>query len=277
LGNVVHHFNIPARHTEMAVVATALVDVQPFLPWPENLTGAAWDEIDAQIDNHDFYEMLMPSEFARPSGLLAELAAKLHVTRRDDPMTVLRQINQGIHEMFQYVPKATRVDSPIDHALRERKGVCQDFAHIMITLVRQLRIPCRYVSGYVAPGEMSPERTAAGLASHAWVEAWLPGWGWVGLDPTNNHLVGERHIRCAVGRDYADVPPTKGVYKGEARGDLNVHVIVVPTNASAQGSEFNFQIIEQWTREEEMREAEIRETARLIEQEQIFIQQQQQQ
>jgi transglutaminase-like putative cysteine protease len=155
-----------------------------------------------------------------------KLAAKLHVVRRDDPMTVLREINRGIHASFEYTPKSTRVDSPIDDALRNGKGVCQDFAHIMITLVRQLRIPCRYVSGYVAPKAVELDRLSAGAASHAWVEALLPGLGWVGFDPTNDRLVSDRHIRCAVGRDYLDVPPTKGVYRGKASEQLSVQVVV---------------------------------------------------
>ena len=120
-------------------------------------------------------------------------------------MTVLRQINEGIHQTFEYVPNSTRVDSPIDDALRASKGVCQDFAHVMTTLVRQVGIPCRYVSGYVARDEKSERR--GGLASHAWVEALLPGWGWVGFDPTKGKLVGETHVRCAIGRDYVEQLP----------------------------------------------------------------------
>ena len=98
--------------------------------------------------------------------------------------------------------------------------------------------PCRYVSGYKAPRSGERDQQAGGLASHAWVEAWLPGWGWVGFDPTNNELASERHIRTAVGRDYADVPPTKGLYKGESKGELAVQVIVLqtgkPTNAEVE-------------------------------------------
>jgi transglutaminase-like putative cysteine protease len=246
LGNTVHHFNVPSRHRQLDLVASSLVDVEPFAAWPDSIPESAWDEVDAQIQNNDHHEMLAPSTFARPSAMLAELAAKLYVTRRADPMTVLRQINSGIFEHFDYARKSTRVDSPIDDALRTRRGVCQDFAHILITLVRQLRIPCRYVSGYVAPGEAAPGRES--FASHAWVEAWLPSWGWVGFDPTNNRLVGDRHIRIAIGRDYADVPPTKGVYKGDSRGELSVHVMVTPTEApSTPDIEFALPAREQWT------------------------------
>ena len=235
LGNTIHHFNVPGPHQQLDIVSTSLVEVSPFADWPLKLAPTAWDEIDAQVNNGDYYEMLMPSDFAQPTPALWELAAALGIERRDDPMTMLRQLNAAIHHRFDYTPKATRVDSPIDEALRTRKGVCQDFAHVMISLVRLLKIPCRYVSGYKAPGAAG-ERS--GLASHAWVEAWLPGWGWVGFDPTNNELASERHIRTAVGRDYADVPPTKGLYKGESKGELAVQVIVLqadkPTNAEVE-------------------------------------------
>ena len=95
----------------------------------------------------------------------------------------------------------------------------------MTALVRHVRIPCRYVSGYVYPRAARPDRSSEG-ATHAWVEALLPGLGWVGFDPTNNLLAGERHIRTAIGRDYADVPPTKGIFKGKAASELTVSVRV---------------------------------------------------
>jgi transglutaminase-like putative cysteine protease len=122
------------------------------------------------------------------------------------------------------------VDSPIDHAIETRKGVCQDFAHIMTALVRHVRIPCRYVSGYVCSSAEHTDRSRDG-ASHAWVEALLPDLGWVGFDPTNNLIANDRHIRTAIGRDYADVPPTKGIFKGNAASDLTVSVRVAPSGA----------------------------------------------
>jgi transglutaminase-like putative cysteine protease len=150
------------------------------------------------------------------------------VRRRDDPLTVLRDLNSAINSAFEYTPNSTRVDSPIDEALRMRKGVCQDYAHIMITLARQLNIPCRYVSGYLYQHSRGAERST-GEATHAWVEAYLPGLGWIGFDPTNNTTTDERHIRVAIGRDYADVPPTRGVYRGKAESELAVTVRIVPS------------------------------------------------
>jgi transglutaminase-like putative cysteine protease len=125
------------------------------------------------------------------------------------------------------------VDSPIEEALRSRQGVCQDFAHIMIALVRHLQIPCRYVSGCMFHRDESEKDRSLEGASHAWVEALVPRLGWVAFDPTNNLVGADRHIRVAIGRDYADVPPTRGVYKGEAQSELSVSVTVCPADSVA--------------------------------------------
>jgi hypothetical protein len=128
------------------------------------------------------------------------------------------------------VPRGTAADSPIDHALSARKGVCQDFSHIMLAIVRTLGIPCRYVSGYLYHERDASLRSDPD-ASHAWVEVLLPELGWVGFDPTNNMLVGDRHIRVAIGREYSDVPPSRGVHKGTSGGALTVAVAVEQLDA----------------------------------------------
>src|SRR6202007_2383644 len=140
-----------------------------------------------------------------------------------NPLELLLELNTKLYDLFDYAPNITRVDSPIDDALRARRGVCQDFAHIMIALVRGLGIPCRYVSGYIYQHKQDHVRSGAN-ATHAWVEALLPHLGWVGFDPTNCLVAGDRHIRTAIGRDYADVPPTKGVFRGQAASELSVAV-----------------------------------------------------
>ena len=228
LGNNIHHFDIPSVHSQLIVIAESLLDLQHAGPIPAALGEDAWSELDSMVSNGDYWEMLLPSEFAKPATGLEELVKALDVRRRDDPLSVLHQINKGIFDWFDYVPKSTKVDSPIDLALRSRKGVCQDFAHIMITLVRSMGIPCRYVSGYLYHGNEDRDRSIEG-ATHAWVEALLPHLGWVGFDPTNNLIEGDRHIRTAIGRDYADVPPTKGVYRGKTTSELSVAVQVSPS------------------------------------------------
>lgn len=230
LGNSVHHFDVPGRHSRLRIVAEALVEVQSAETLPERLDEDAWARLDAMVAEGDYWEMLLPSQYTQPTAEFAALISELDAKRRGDPLSLLRELNQTLHRAFEYVPKATRVDSPMGHAIEARKGVCQDFAHIFIALGRTLRIPCRYVSGYLYPSAEKPDRSADG-ATHAWVEALLPELGWTGFDPTNDLLAGDRHIRTAIGRDYADVPPTKGVFKGKVASDLAVSVRVALSDA----------------------------------------------
>ncbi len=225
LGNNVHHFDVPGQHAQLVIVAEALVEPQMQPDLPEALHPSAWEELDAIVQADDYGEMLLPSEFARPTPQLLELARQLDLRRIDDPLSLLRRLNSQIYDWFAYVPKSTHVDSPIDAAIQDRQGVCQDFAHIMIALLRSIGIPCRYVSGYLHRRQQDHDRSLED-ATHAWVEALLPQLGWVGFDPTNNLLVTERHIRTAIGRDYADVPPTKGVFRGHTESELSVAVRV---------------------------------------------------
>jgi transglutaminase-like putative cysteine protease len=230
LANTIHHFDIPGRHAQLKITAQALVEVSA-LPAPQVSDVGTWEDLDARVSEGDFWEMLLPSHFAHPTELLQALAQELGLERRGNPLEFLLEINQALYETFTYVPNSTQVDSPIDDALRTRQGVCQDISHIMIALLRQLKIPCRYVSGYLFHAKSDrDDRTPEG-ATHAWLEVFLPGPGWVAFDPTNSRVGGERHIRVAIGRDYADVPPTRGVYKGEAESELSVTVVVAPGEA----------------------------------------------
>ena len=213
-GNTVHHFDIPGKHQALEVVSEATVEMLPRVD-PAAFQQSSWEELDELAAHGDYLEMLLPSIYAQITPALDSLREELNLERSGDPLSLLTKLNASLYEAFEYVPNTTRVDSPIDEALHSRQGVCQDFAHIMIALVRQLRVPCRYVSGYLYHGDKDRDRSTAG-ASHAWVEAYLGECGWVEFDPTNNLLGCERHIRVAVGRDYADVPPTRGVHRGEA-------------------------------------------------------------
>lgn len=235
-GNIVHHFDVPARHRELAIVAESVVEFVSDVEIPGAVEHGAWSWLDEESTRERFYDFLQPSHFARPTDALLAFGRELDVVRRDDPLTLLRELNARIYDAFEYAPQSTQVDSPIDHALAARRGVCQDFAHVMIALVRQVGIPCRYVSGYLYHDHRGDERSVDG-ASHAWLEAWLPGVGWVGLDPTNRTLATERHIRVAVGRDYHDVPPNRGAFKGNARSELGVAVRVQITDAPIEPSD----------------------------------------
>jgi transglutaminase-like putative cysteine protease len=237
-GNTVHHFDVPAPHSELRLESRSLVEVRPPEPLPDRLAGDAWARLDALAGASDTLAMVLPSAFARPTDQLRELAAELEVRRRDDPLTLLLETTERVRDAFGYSPKSTHARSPIDEALSMRQGVCQDFAHIFIALARTVGIPCRYVSGYLfhrTEGDDADRSAEDG--SHAWVEALLPDLGWVGFDPTNNLVAEERHIRVAVGRDYADVPPTRGVYKGKTRSVLRVGVQVKTAAFPAQREE----------------------------------------
>jgi transglutaminase-like putative cysteine protease len=231
-GNTVHHFDIAGSHTEVRVTAQSTVQVQA-APAPRLSEAGDWADLDALTAGDDYWEMLLPSQFAHSNEALEELAKELKCERRGSPLELLTELNEGIYGLFAYVPNSTKVDSPIEEALLTRQGVCQDFAHIMIALARPLRIPCRYVSGYLfhREAEDGPRDRSLEGASHAWVEALVPRLGWIAFDPTNNLIGGDRHIRVAIGRDYADVPPTRGVYKGEAHSELSVAVTVSPSDA----------------------------------------------
>ena len=232
LANHIHHFDIPNQHGQLVIVAEALVEMQPHDPLPANLGEGAWEELDRLVREGDFWEMILPSEFATPTPALEALADELNVVRRGDPLALLIELNEKIYKMFDYKPKSTKADSPIDLALTTRAGVCQDFAHIMITLVRsRLQIPCRYVSGYLYHGAQFKDRSDDS-ATHAWIECFLPEVGWLGFDPTNNLLALDRHIRTAIGRDYSDVPPTHGIYRGRTKSELTVAVRVTPSEGT---------------------------------------------
>jgi len=248
LGNLVHHFDIPAPHKHLTIIADALIDVDPPDPLPESLGQESWTELDEMIQHEDYWDMLRPSYFVRSSPELEELAREFGLDQRNgrDPLQLLLKLNTDLYETFSYEKQSTSVHSPIEDALRSRKGVCQDFAHIMISLVRNLRIPCRYVSGYLHHDSYHEDRSAEG-ATHAWAEALLPGLGWVGFDPTNNLIAGGRHIRTAIGRDYSDVAPTTGTMKGSGDSELQVRVRVTPSEAILPPDQ-EFASDEEWSR-----------------------------
>jgi transglutaminase-like putative cysteine protease len=216
----------------LTITADALVEVETPAPLPESLGPGAWEELDGLIDREDYWDMLMPSRFVCTSPEVEALAKEVGVCDRGgrEPLELLTTLNSGLYRYFSYVKSSTAVDSAVEDAIRSRQGVCQDFAHTMISIVRSLRIPCRYVSGYLHRDPGHADRSDEG-ATHAWVEALLPHIGWVGFDPTNNLIVGGRHIRTAIGRDYADVSPTVGTMKGSAETELQVRVRVTPSDA----------------------------------------------
>lgn len=233
MNNIVHHFDVPGEHTSLAVISDSLVEVIPPQSLPDALSQDDWAVLDEMTRYEDHWDFLIESKFSHTTPLLLEFANELGLQRDRDPLTWARDLNHAIFKGFSYVPQATQVDSPIDVALKGREGVCQDYTHIMIALMRHFGIPARYVSGYLFHRADSHDRSVSD-ATHAWIEVLLPHLGWVGFDPTNDLECTERHIRTAIGRDYADVPPTKGVYirrSGEMKSEIKVAVHVSPAEA----------------------------------------------
>ena len=166
--------------------------------------------------------MLHASRFVHSSPALKRFAAAHGLEPGDDPLADAHRLCTELYRTFEYVPGTTTVESPIDSILETGRGVCQDYAHVMASILRTWGIPCRYVSGYLAP----PSEDVTIGESHAWVEGWFPGLGWIGFDPTNDTEGDERHVRVAIGRDYTDVPPTRGVFLGGAGSTLKTEVVI---------------------------------------------------
>ena len=237
-GNAVYHFNVLRQHEELRLEAQAVIEITHRAPLPDSLDMLEWERYNGLNLTDDHFDLLEVSKFAEPSALLGEFVRSHQLEKpAGDPLTALTTLNTAIFEAFDYESGVTQVHSPIDHALSAKRGVCQDFAHIMIAIARSWKIPARYVSGYLYHQPQYRDRSASD-ATHAWVECYLPSLGWVGFDPTNNILADERHIRAAVGRDYADVPPTRGTFKGVADSELSIAVAIEPTQAPVRHEDF---------------------------------------
>ncbi|HEY2658223.1 MAG TPA: transglutaminase family protein [Caulobacteraceae bacterium] len=238
-GNAVYHFDVPQPHDRLAIETRAAVETEAPPPLPNRLDVGEWDRLGSAFVLGECFDFLHPHGFAEQTPALEAFVARhnLDRLRRLDPLTAVQALSRTIYEAFDYEPGFTEADSPIDHALEAGRGVCQDFAHVMIAICRSWGVPARYVSGYLFTDRSEGDRSDPD-ATHAWVEVFLPSLRWIGLDPTNNILAGERHVVVAVGRDYGDVPPSRGVFKGEAESELMVAVSVRRARAAAADPEF---------------------------------------
>jgi transglutaminase-like putative cysteine protease len=238
-GNAVYHFDVPLPHDKLTITANSAVETQAPVPLPESLDPGEWDRLRSDFVRGENFDFLRPNGFAVETPALRDFIVEKDLAgpRARDPLTAVRELTKCVYDSFAYEAGVTRADSPIDDVLASRKGVCQDFAHVMLAACRSWGIPARYVSGYLFTDRKGGDRSDPD-ATHAWVEVFLPSLRWVGLDPTNNTEAGERHVACAVGRDYSDVPPSRGVYKGEAESQLAVGVTVRRARAALTEPEF---------------------------------------
>lgn len=238
-GNAVYHFDVPHPHDKLTITARSAVETQAAPPLPANLDRGEWDRLRSEFLRGENFDFLHPHGFPRETEALRAFMAEhsLDGPRSLDPLSAVRELATKIYSSFGYEAGVTRADSPIDDVLKAGKGVCQDFAHLMIAICRSWGIPARYVSGYLFTDRKHGDRSDPD-ATHAWVEVFLPSLRWIGFDPTNNTPATERHVACAVGRDYSDVPPSRGVYKGEAESQLAVGVSVRKAKAALSDPEF---------------------------------------
>lgn len=238
-GNAVYHFDVPQPHNRLNILARSAVETQAPAPLPEGLDIGEWDRLRSDFVRGENFDFLNPHGFAVETEALRAFVVerRLDELRSRDPLSAVQELSRIIYDSFGYEAGVTRADSPIDLALEARRGVCQDFAHIMIAICRSWGVPARYVSGYLFTDRQAGDRSDPD-ATHAWVEVFLPSVRWFGLDPTNNVAAGERHIAAAVGRDYNDVPPSRGVYKGDAESQLAVGVSVRRARAALTEPEF---------------------------------------
>jgi transglutaminase-like putative cysteine protease len=214
-GNRVHHFNVLAAHPQVRILAASLVETHP--RQQDILSSEARHPLD--LENADL-AALDYLKFRGPVRSIPQLAPILDSLHPPPGMRlgeVILQVAHYIHTHFEYARDVTLSTSPVDHLLEQGKGVCQDFTHLMIAILRSCGIPARYVSGYL-------HRPNKESQSHAWCEVWLPDLGWLGIDPTNDLLVNDHFIKVAIGRDFSDVPPNKGIYRGQAEETISVRV-----------------------------------------------------
>ena len=223
-GNTKHILNVHQEHEVLEVTTHTTVETAPVAALPGSLGAGAWEELRSWGQSLTHWDFMHASAFARPSAALMAFMERLSIEPDGDPLASLLRLSDTLYDSFQYVPGVTSAVSPIEHILETGRGVCQDYAHVMIAIARCWGVPARYVSGYMYVTHQAPE-----TATHAWVECRLPGLGWIGFDPTNRSLADERYVRIAVGRDYQDVAPTRGILLGGGDSRLEVDVRMRPT------------------------------------------------
>jgi transglutaminase-like putative cysteine protease len=230
-GNQMAFVTVEGSHRHLVITSRSRVNVTTVAPPEPDLTPA-WEKVH-ELNGVD---AVQSAEFTYPSPHIKrqpEFAAYAEpsFTEECPVLEAVLDLTARIHREFKFDSKATTIATPLDEVLKNRRGVCQDFAHLEIACLRSMGIPARYVSGYLEtdppPGK---PRLAGADASHAWISFFCPGTGWIDVDPTNNLLPSNRHVTIAWGRDFSDVSPIRGVLLGSGEHTLKVAVDVIPLN-----------------------------------------------
>jgi transglutaminase-like putative cysteine protease len=239
-GNEAHHFEVLSAHDRLHVVSSTEVEVVQRIPHDE-APGIAWDAFAEQLRTDPrlltVREFCFDSPLVRAHVSLRNYAQVTFVPGRDLKESII-DFKARIHDEFTYATASTDVSTPLATVMREKRGVCQDFAHVAVGCLRSLGLAARYVSGYLEteppPGK---PRLVGADASHAWAATYLPGYGWFDFDPTNDVLPGDRHVTVAWGRDFSDVSPLKGVVLAGGAHRVTVGVDVERKAASTPPSQ----------------------------------------
>lgn len=219
--NCVHHFELPEPHATLTVESQAVVTTHLATALPVGATPAPLKDLPAAARTERCFDYLLASRFVDLNPETWRLALDATAGQIDVWQTALA-IMRFLNGHLKYEPLSTHVHTHMHDVLEQRRGVCQDFAHVMIGMCRSLQLPALYVSGYLA--------TETASATHAWVEVFVPGHGWQALDPTHNRPADESYVKLAVGRDYSDVPPISGHYKGTTDRKMEVDVRITAVN-----------------------------------------------
>ena len=239
-GNPATYFTVQELHKALKIVVSHTISVNPPVPPPPKTT-TPWEVVRDRLTHDraeawlDAYQYSFDSRYATSQPLFAEYAGLSFLPNRPI-LEAAQDLTRRIHADFLYDPRATTVATPVTEVFENRRGVCQDFAHLQIACLRSLGLAARYVSGYLStlppPGR---PRLIGADATHAWVSLFCGESGWVDLDPTNNQIPSDRHVLLAWGRDYDDVSPVKGVVLGGGQHAVKVSVDVMPIGSPPIG------------------------------------------
>lgn len=226
-GNTTTFYSMTLRHERLTVTNRMTVRTRARRPIGEALVlplAEARQILASSLT--DVFEYLQPTPLVPTGGQATEWAKKF--LRGSVPIgEALAALNREIYEKFAYKPGTTELNTPLATVWKKRTGVCQDFAHVMLSILRTAGLPARYVCGYIeTDAPAGGGRLVGAVATHAWVEVLLPGLQWAALDPTNDQWSGERHITVALGRDFEDASPVRGTFKGSGSQSMKVHVLM---------------------------------------------------
>lgn len=232
-GNHNDYFTLLTPHQSLEVTSRFQVDIQPRPKMAELVQSPPLEQVQTLLKDQDTHHLdAAPYVYATRRVTCSEALASFALscfTPQRPLLEAAMALTQKIYTEFEFDPQATDVSTPLDTVLKGRRGVCQDFAHLMIGALRSIGLACRYVSGYILTHPPAGQPRLVGAdASHAWVSVYCPVYGWVDFDPTNNCLVQQEHITVAWGRDFGDVSPMRGVVLGGGQQQLKVSVTVTP-------------------------------------------------